>query len=99
MSILHTSPLVSSSRDSFLSPLGTLKGTSEPRAYLDCVRVVSFSFPFHVVLVRGYRSDGTLLSGPDLGRSRELQYVYVDNNAHLKGLPSYLYNKVVGCNG
>ncbi|XP_036211617.1 leucine-rich repeat-containing protein 28 isoform X1 [Myotis myotis] len=35
----------------------------------------------------------------DLGRSRELQYVYVDNNAHLKGLPSYLYNKVVGCNG
>lgn len=36
---------------------------------------------------------------PDLGRSRELQYVYVDNNAHLKGLPSYLYNKVIGCNG
>uniref|UniRef100_F6SV55 Leucine rich repeat containing 28 n=1 Tax=Equus caballus TaxID=9796 RepID=F6SV55_HORSE len=35
----------------------------------------------------------------DLGRSRELQYVYVDNNIHLKGLPSYLYNKVVGCNG
>ncbi|KAM3828473.1 leucine-rich repeat-containing protein 28 isoform 2-T3 [Vipera latastei] len=35
----------------------------------------------------------------DLGRSRELQYVYVDNNAHLKGLPSYLYNKVIGCNG
>nr|KAF6287155.1 leucine rich repeat containing 28 [Pipistrellus kuhlii] len=35
----------------------------------------------------------------DLGRSRELQYVYVDNNTHLKGLPSYLYNKVVGCNG
>ncbi|KAK7822146.1 hypothetical protein U0070_000710 [Myodes glareolus] len=35
----------------------------------------------------------------DLGRSRELQYVYVDNNAHLKGLPSYLYNKVIGCSG
>ncbi|XP_037688850.1 leucine-rich repeat-containing protein 28 isoform X1 [Choloepus didactylus] len=35
----------------------------------------------------------------DLGRSRELQYVYVDNNVHLKGLPSYLYNKVIGCNG
>ncbi|XP_054569342.1 leucine-rich repeat-containing protein 28 isoform X2 [Eptesicus fuscus] len=35
----------------------------------------------------------------DLGRSRELQYVYVDNNTPLKGLPSYLYNKVVGCNG
>ncbi|XP_036856475.1 leucine-rich repeat-containing protein 28 isoform X3 [Manis javanica] len=35
----------------------------------------------------------------DLGRSRELQYVYVDNNIHLKGLPSYLYNKVIGCNG
>lgn len=35
----------------------------------------------------------------DLGRSRELQYVYVDNNSHLQGLPSYLYNKVVGCNG
>ncbi|XP_006159559.2 leucine-rich repeat-containing protein 28 [Tupaia chinensis] len=35
----------------------------------------------------------------DLGRSRELQYVYVDNNAHLKGLPSHLYNKVVGCSG
>ncbi|XP_045152420.1 leucine-rich repeat-containing protein 28 isoform X3 [Echinops telfairi] len=35
----------------------------------------------------------------DLGRSRELQYVYVDNNTHLKGLPSYLYNKVIGCSG
>lgn len=35
----------------------------------------------------------------DLGRSRELQYVYVDNNIQLKGLPSYLYNKVIGCNG
>lgn len=35
----------------------------------------------------------------DLGRSRELQYVYVDNNIHLKGLPSYLYNKVIGCSG
>ncbi|XP_055980475.1 leucine-rich repeat-containing protein 28 isoform X1 [Sorex fumeus] len=35
----------------------------------------------------------------DLGRSRELQYVFVDNNAHLQGLPSYLYNKVVGCSG
>ncbi|XP_076791765.1 leucine-rich repeat-containing protein 28 isoform X2 [Arvicanthis niloticus] len=35
----------------------------------------------------------------DLGRSRELQYVYVDNNVQLKGLPSYLYNKVIGCNG
>ncbi|KAF6078522.1 leucine rich repeat containing 28 [Phyllostomus discolor] len=35
----------------------------------------------------------------DLGRSRELQYVYVDNNVHLKGLPSYLYNKVIGCSG
>ncbi|XP_023384755.1 leucine-rich repeat-containing protein 28 isoform X3 [Pteropus vampyrus] len=35
----------------------------------------------------------------DLGRSRELQYVYVDNNFHLKGLPSYLYNKVIGCSG
>ncbi|XP_048337969.1 leucine-rich repeat-containing protein 28 isoform X3 [Sphaerodactylus townsendi] len=35
----------------------------------------------------------------DLGRSRELQYVYVDNNIYLKGLPSYLYNKVIGCSG
>ncbi|XP_004593219.2 leucine-rich repeat-containing protein 28 isoform X1 [Ochotona princeps] len=35
----------------------------------------------------------------DLGRSRELQYVYVDNNRSLKGLPSYLYNKVIGCSG
>ncbi|XP_044300928.1 leucine-rich repeat-containing protein 28 isoform X3 [Varanus komodoensis] len=35
----------------------------------------------------------------DLGRSRELQYVYMDNNVHLKGLPSYLYNKVIGCSG
>ncbi|KAI4537901.1 hypothetical protein MG293_012764 [Ovis ammon polii] len=35
----------------------------------------------------------------DLGRSRELQYVYVDNNIHLKGLPSFLYNKVIGCSG
>ncbi|KAG8440708.1 hypothetical protein GDO86_006454 [Hymenochirus boettgeri] len=35
----------------------------------------------------------------DLGRSRELQYVYVDNNVQLKGLPSYLYNKVIGCSG
>ncbi|MBN3312366.1 LRC28 protein, partial [Atractosteus spatula] len=35
----------------------------------------------------------------DLGRSRELQFVFVDNNIHLKGLPSYLYNKVIGCSG
>ncbi|KAK5873547.1 hypothetical protein PBY51_018581 [Eleginops maclovinus] len=35
----------------------------------------------------------------DLGRSRELQFVFVDNNADLKGLPSYLYNKVIGCSG
>ncbi|XP_053573589.1 LOW QUALITY PROTEIN: leucine-rich repeat-containing protein 28 [Bombina bombina] len=35
----------------------------------------------------------------DLGRSRELQYVYVDNNIQLRGLPSYLYNKVIGCSG
>lgn len=25
--------------------------------------------------------------------------MYVDNNIHLKGLPSYLYNKVIGCSG
>ncbi|XP_075431375.1 leucine-rich repeat-containing protein 28 isoform X2 [Ascaphus truei] len=35
----------------------------------------------------------------DLGRSRELQYVYVDNNSQLKSLPSFLYNKVIGCSG
>ncbi|KAI4903572.1 hypothetical protein NFI96_032909 [Prochilodus magdalenae] len=35
----------------------------------------------------------------DLGRSMELQFVFVDNNVHLKGLPSYLYNKVIGCSG
>ncbi|KAG9332350.1 hypothetical protein JZ751_015357, partial [Albula glossodonta] len=35
----------------------------------------------------------------NLGRSRELQFVFVDNNVHLKGLPSYLYNKVIGCSG
>ncbi|XP_061102935.1 leucine-rich repeat-containing protein 28 [Conger conger] len=35
----------------------------------------------------------------DLGRSRELQFVFVDNNVHLKGLPSFLYNKVIGCSG
>ncbi|MEE6513290.1 hypothetical protein FKM82_020829 [Ascaphus truei] len=35
----------------------------------------------------------------DLGRSRELQYVYVDNNTQLKSLPSFLYNKVIGCSG
>ncbi|XP_036950769.1 leucine-rich repeat-containing protein 28 isoform X2 [Acanthopagrus latus] len=35
----------------------------------------------------------------DLGRSRELQFVFVDNNVDLKGLPSYLYNKVIGCSG
>uniref|UniRef100_A0A8C1I797 Leucine rich repeat containing 28 n=1 Tax=Cyprinus carpio TaxID=7962 RepID=A0A8C1I797_CYPCA len=35
----------------------------------------------------------------DLGRSMELQFVFVDNNAHLTGLPSYLYNKVIGCSG
>ncbi|XP_075860917.1 leucine-rich repeat-containing protein 28 isoform X2 [Microcebus murinus] len=40
-----------------------------------------------------------LVVNEDLGRSRELQYVYVDNNIHLKGLPSYLYNKVIGCSG
>ncbi|XP_056134194.1 leucine-rich repeat-containing protein 28 [Lampris incognitus] len=42
----------------------------------------------------------SLVSLPlDLGRSRELQFVFVDNNVHLKGLPSYLYNKVIGCSG
>ncbi|XP_012993488.1 leucine-rich repeat-containing protein 28 isoform X3 [Esox lucius] len=35
----------------------------------------------------------------DLGRSRELQFVFVDNNVELRGLPSYLYNKVIGCSG
>ncbi|XP_072321638.1 leucine-rich repeat-containing protein 28 [Eucyclogobius newberryi] len=35
----------------------------------------------------------------DLGRSRELQFVFVDHNSDLKGLPSYLYNKVIGCSG
>lgn len=35
----------------------------------------------------------------DLGKSRELQFVFVDNNVDLKGLPSYLYNKVIGCSG
>ncbi|XP_037553530.1 leucine-rich repeat-containing protein 28 [Nematolebias whitei] len=35
----------------------------------------------------------------DLGRSWELQFVFVDNNVNLKGLPSYLYNKVIGCSG
>ncbi|XP_067257412.1 leucine-rich repeat-containing protein 28 isoform X2 [Chanodichthys erythropterus] len=35
----------------------------------------------------------------DLGRSMELQFVFVDNNAQLKALPSYLYNKVIGCSG
>lgn len=35
----------------------------------------------------------------DLGRSREMQFVFVDNNVDLKGLPSYLYNKVIGCSG
>uniref|UniRef100_H3D2Z3 Leucine rich repeat containing 28 n=1 Tax=Tetraodon nigroviridis TaxID=99883 RepID=H3D2Z3_TETNG len=36
---------------------------------------------------------------PDLGRSRELQFVFVDNNVDLRALPSYLYNKVIGCSG
>ncbi|KAG7275818.1 hypothetical protein CRUP_016758 [Coryphaenoides rupestris] len=36
---------------------------------------------------------------PDLGRSRELQFVFVDNNVDLKGLPSYLYHKVISCSG
>ncbi|KAK2106706.1 Leucine-rich repeat-containing protein 28 [Saguinus oedipus] len=35
----------------------------------------------------------------DLGQSRELQYVYVENNINLKGWPSYLNNKVIGCSG
>lgn len=35
----------------------------------------------------------------DLGRSRELQFVFVDHNVDLNGLPSYLYNKVIGCSG
>uniref|UniRef100_UPI00398F327C leucine-rich repeat-containing protein 28 isoform X1 n=1 Tax=Pristiophorus japonicus TaxID=55135 RepID=UPI00398F327C len=35
----------------------------------------------------------------DLGRYPELQYVYVDNNLQLYGLPSYLYNKVIGHSG
>ncbi|XP_060740717.1 leucine-rich repeat-containing protein 28 isoform X1 [Tachysurus vachellii] len=35
----------------------------------------------------------------DLGRSIKLQFVFVDSNVCLKGLPSYLYNKVIGCNG
>ncbi|KAL8197501.1 UNVERIFIED_CONTAM: Leucine-rich repeat-containing protein 28 [Gekko kuhli] len=43
--------------------------------------------------------DINFFTHKDLGRSRELQYVYVDNNIYLKGLPSYLYNKVIGCSG
>ena len=35
----------------------------------------------------------------DLGRSRELQFVFVDNNVDLRALPSFLYNKVIGCSG
>ncbi|XP_068613479.1 leucine-rich repeat-containing protein 28-like [Brachionichthys hirsutus] len=35
----------------------------------------------------------------DLGKSRELLFVFVDNNVDLRGLPSYLYNKVIGCSG
>ncbi|XP_059808697.1 leucine-rich repeat-containing protein 28 isoform X1 [Hypanus sabinus] len=35
----------------------------------------------------------------DLGRYPELQCVYVDNNIQLCGLPSYLYNKVIGHSG
>ncbi|KAG9340753.1 hypothetical protein JZ751_020345, partial [Albula glossodonta] len=35
----------------------------------------------------------------DLGRSQKLQFVFVDNNVHLKGIPSYLYSKVFGCSG
>lgn len=35
----------------------------------------------------------------DLGRSQELQFVFVDSNADLIALPSYLYNKVIGCSG
>lgn len=54
---------------------------------------------FPIALGQSCGNYSTFLSGPDLGRSPELQYVYVDNNTHLKGLPSYLYNKVIGCSG
>eukprot|EP00066_Takifugu_rubripes_P018594 XP_011607860.1 PREDICTED: leucine-rich repeat-containing protein 28 isoform X1 [Takifugu rubripes] len=35
----------------------------------------------------------------DLGRSQELQFIFVDSNVDLRALPSYLYNKVIGCSG
>lgn len=35
----------------------------------------------------------------DLGRLGELKFVFVDSNEDLKCLPSYLYNKVIGCSG
>ena len=63
--------------------------------------ILTLFIKFHVslILVYIYKNYNTFLSNPDLGRSRELQYVYVDNNIHLKGLPSFLYNKVIGCSG
>lgn len=56
-----------------------------------------FAYNCHCVIPSA--PDFSCFLNPDLGRSRELQYVYVDNNIHLKGLPSYLYNKVIGCSG
>lgn len=56
-----------------------------------------FAYKCHYVIPSSL--DCSCFLNPDLGRSRELQYVYVDNNIHLKGLPSYLYNKVIGCSG
>ncbi|XP_062945341.1 leucine-rich repeat-containing protein 28 isoform X2 [Cynocephalus volans] len=57
---------------------------------------LGISMLFSTVAIPFYIPTNSVL---DLGRSRELQYVYVDNNIHLKGLPSYLYNKVIGCSG
>lgn len=63
-----------------------------------CLRVRVCLFE-HVCQEGDYLFSVSCFLNADLGRSRELQYVYVDNNARLRGLPSYLYNKVIGCNG
>nr|XP_058158841.1 LOW QUALITY PROTEIN: leucine-rich repeat-containing protein 28-like [Dasypus novemcinctus] len=36
---------------------------------------------------------------PEVGDLKELTSIHMDNNVHLKGLPFYQYNKVIGCSG
>lgn len=100
--MLASKQLFSSSIIKLLAEILQLRSTNLCLLTLSLIRLFIFkekciAYNCHYVILSPL--DFSCFLNPDLGRSRELQYVYVDNNIHLKGLPSYLYNKVIGCSG